>query len=619
MRLSLRVKVITFAVAVSLLPMLVLSLALLGMSYNAQRNEVLKGQQESAQQLSAQVWSTLAEVQHALDVVGRTSDWQSLDPAQHTLLIDTLYRYRTQALIGSGFGAFDEVLLLDAQGQPMAGHSTSRLMSLQAWGDEVRTKALATIMSGQVYRGEVYISSAQVPTLDIAVPARDLPGRVTGLLWGAINLDRALWPVISTPGVSEGMFVYLLDRQGRLVARNDSHFIDRDAGLEGALPVEQIAQGTGQGIETYAGLTGERVVGAWYPVAEQGWTVVVETPTAQAFADVRRLLTPAVALSLVTIGAAVAAGVLAAQLLVRPIEQLRAGAARIGGGELEHRIEIRSQDELGALARAFNEMATNLKSSYDQLERWALELEIKVQERTRELATASERMRRRALQLETAAEVAGAISSLREVDTLLPQVTQLLSERFGWYHVGTFLLDEAGEYAVLQAANSPGGQRMLERGHRLRVGEVGIVGWVTKLGKPRIALDVGLDAIHFGNPDLPDTRSEMALPLMVADRTIGALDVQSTQASAFDEEDVALLATLADQVAIAIHNARLYEQTQRALQEVQTLHRQYVRREWAQLVAEKRDLSYEYRRLGMPALADRTSREMEMAYVGGKW
>jgi signal transduction histidine kinase/HAMP domain-containing protein/ActR/RegA family two-component response regulator len=618
MRLSLRVKIVTFAVALSLLPMLLLSLALLGISYNAQRNEVLKRQQETAQQLSAQIQSTLIEIQHGLEVVGRTSDWQALDATERNLLIDTLYRYRTLALLGGGFGAFDEVLLLDGLGQPVAGHSTSRLMSLRAWADEVRAAAFDVVMSDGVYQGGVYISAAQVPTLDLAVPARDLPGRITGLFWGSVNLDRALWPVISGPGVPEGMFVYLVDRQGYLIARNDRHFIGRDDPLSDALPVQQMAQGAMQGISTYTGLTGEGVVGAWQPVGDLEWAVVVETPTDVAFADVRRLLTPAVALSLATIAAAVGAGVLAAQLLVRPVETLRTGAEIIGRGQLDHRIQIRSQDELGALARAFNEMASSLKNSHDQLEHWALELEVKVQERTRELAAASERMRRRALQLQTAAEVASAISSLQQVETLLSQVTRLISERFGWYHVGIFLVDEPGEYAVLQAANSEGGQRMLDRGHRLEVGEMGIVGRVTKAGKPRIAVDVGLDAVYFGNPDLPQTRSEMALPLIVGDDIIGALDVQSRQASAFDDEDVALLGTLADQVAIAIHNARLYEQAQRALEEVSALHRQYVRREWAQLVADRRDLAYEYRRMGTPTLAEHTPPEMAMALDRGE-
>jgi len=170
---------------------------------------------------------------------------------------------------------------------------------------------------------------------------------------------------------------------------------------------------------------------------------------------------------------------------------------------------------------------------------------------------------RRATQLATAAAVARDATAILDVDHLLDQAVHLISEQFGFYHAGVFLLDEHDEYAILQAASSEGGRRMLERGHKLRVGEVGIVGYVASTGEPRIALDVGQDATHFANPDLPDTRSEMALPLKVQERVVGVLDVQSTHEAAFSEDDVAVLQTMADQLATAIANARLFEQAQR--------------------------------------------------------
>jgi signal transduction histidine kinase/CheY-like chemotaxis protein/HAMP domain-containing protein len=329
-------------------------------------------------------------------------------------------------------------------------------------------------------------------------------------------------------------------------------------------------------------------------------------------------LTPAIIISVVTIGVAVGAGIIAARFLTRPVEQLRAGAEIIGAGNLDHRIRVRSQDEIGSLAQALNQMATRLKASRTEIEQWGSELENRVQERTRELSEASERMQRRALQLQTSAEVARAIASVRDLDQLLPQITQLISERFGWYHVGIFLTDATGSYAVLQAANSEGGQQMLARGHRLRVGETGIVGYVTSTGHPRIAENVGEDAVYFDTPELHGTRSEMALPLKVGDDIIGALDVQSTEPSAYDDEDVTLLGILAAQVAIAIENARHFEQTQQALKEVQAVHRQYVQKEWSQAVAGRSDLAFEYRRSGIPSLDDPLPPELDIALKEGR-
>jgi GAF domain-containing protein len=201
----------------------------------------------------------------------------------------------------------------------------------------------------------------------------------------------------------------------------------------------------------------------------------------------------------------------------------------------------------------------DLALSNRKLETLRTNLETRVEDRTRDL-------QRRALQLQVAVEVGQTISAMRDLDQLLGRVTELISERFGFYHAGIFLLDDSGEFAVLRAANSPGGKQMLAKGYSLKVGEVGIVGYVTKRREPRIALDVGMDAIHFKNPFLPDTRSEMALPLSVGERILGALDVQSTMPAAFTEEDVAVLQVLANQVAIAIENVRLLEETQAALE-----------------------------------------------------
>jgi GAF domain-containing protein len=178
-------------------------------------------------------------------------------------------------------------------------------------------------------------------------------------------------------------------------------------------------------------------------------------------------------------------------------------------------------------------------------------------------------------------------ASQQQTEALLPLVTSLVSEKFSFYHVGIFLIDENREYAVLQAANSPGGKRMLERQHKLKIGQVGIVGNVAETGKARIALDVGQDAVYFDNPDLPETRSEAALPLQIGNEIIGVLDVQSTEANAFSEENLKTLSILADQIAIAIHNSRLVTDLQRALLEAQALQRQYLAQSWKSLATRK--------------------------------
>jgi GAF domain-containing protein len=214
-------------------------------------------------------------------------------------------------------------------------------------------------------------------------------------------------------------------------------------------------------------------------------------------------------------------------------------------------------------------------------------LEQRVADRTRDLE-------RQAGQLRAASEVARDATAARDLDDLLNRAVNLIRDRLGFYHTGLFLLDAASEYAVLRTASSEGGQRMLARGHKLPVGQTGVVGDVAQTGQPRIALDVGRDAVLFDNPDLPRTRSEMALPLKVRERVIGVLDVQSLEAAAFSEEDVAVLQTLADQVALAIENTRLLAEAQARLQEISGLLGRSSREGWAQLAAERPDWGYLY-------------------------
>lgn len=178
---------------------------------------------------------------------------------------------------------------------------------------------------------------------------------------------------------------------------------------------------------------------------------------------------------------------------------------------------------------------------------------------------------RRLVRLEAVATVGRDATVLIDPDDLLRRVTHLISAQFGFYHVGIFLLDEKREYAVMRASNSEGGHRLLELGHKLKVGAQGMVGYVAATGEPRIALDVGADAVHFVNVFLPQTRSEISLPMRHRGEVLGVLDVQSTEAGAFSPDDFTALQIMADQLANALVNARLYETLQRRLEETRLL------------------------------------------------
>ena len=271
--------------------------------------------------------------------------------------------------------------------------------------------------------------------------------------------------------------------------------------------------------------------------------------------------------------------------ITKPIRSLVTKAKAFASGDLETRVNITTRDEIEELGHAFNDMAT-------QLQRLVTSLETRVEERTTELEESTKQLQNRATQFETIAQLARTISSIQDLETLLPRITQMVSRQFDFYHVGLFLLDESRQYAVLSAANSEGGERMLARKHRLEVGQTGIVGYVTSTGNPRIALDTGTDAVYFDNPDLPETRSEMALPLRVGATVVGALDVQSTEPNAFSEDDVEVLSILADVVSVAIENARLFEESQRVLTEAQTAFGKFTKEAWRKISRSHETVGY---------------------------
>ncbi|MFP4344148.1 MAG: GAF domain-containing protein [Anaerolineales bacterium] len=274
------------------------------------------------------------------------------------------------------------------------------------------------------------------------------------------------------------------------------------------------------------------------------------------------------------------------RLIFSPIQRLAEGAAIIGAGDLQYRIAAEGRDEVSFLAQRFNDMA-------DRLGHLVVTLEEQVAQRTAALAERSQ-------QFEAVAKVSGEAVNIRSVPLLLETTVNAISEHFGYYHAGIFLTDEDGEWALLSAASSAGGQQMLARRHRLRVGRQGIVGAVIETGRARIALDVGADAVWFDTPELPETRSEIALPLKDTDgRVVGALDVQSRNAQAFNEQDVEVLQLLADQVSVALQNARLLERTRSALDELSTLQHEETRQGWARVVNRLRPQAYEYDRVSV--------------------
>ena len=257
---------------------------------------------------------------------------------------------------------------------------------------------------------------------------------------------------------------------------------------------------------------------------------------------------------------------LLAQSVSQPVREMVRTMDEIQAGHSTRRANMVSSDETAELTLRLNLLLDELGKAQQELARM-------VDERTADLT-------HKTTQLQAAAQVAREASALQDVNVLLTRTVDLISDRFGFYHTGIFLLDEQREYAILQAASSEGGKRMLARGHRLEVGRQGIVGAAASQNRPHISMDVGADKSYFKNPDLPMTQSEAAIPLTGRGKVIGVLDIQSTEPAAFTQSDIDIFQTLADQIGLAIQNARLVAESQEALQRLEAATAESMRSVW---------------------------------------
>jgi len=552
-----------------------------------------------------------------------TSDALSLTPDRSGIL--RLVLERRPAILS--------LTMVSPQGQVLAqrrrlGGEPPTVVVDQPWLDVVR--------AGELYVGQVDFQAFGVPLVILAVDVTDGSGEFVGTLVARLDLS-ALWDKVVRLRVGETGYIYVTNEQGQLLAY-------RDLGLLKGVTLQDLTGEAPQPIvesslSIYTGVVGEWVVGTGVSLGNVPWFVIVEQPLEEA---VSVFLLPAVIvlLALLIVGGLVYRILrFARRQIAAPLRLMREGVDVLSQGRLDYRIDIKGQGEFGALAAAFNAMTTRLRETISSLEQRVAERTADLEAMTEDLAArraeaelATQRQaevnrqledtvlqsQRRAVLLQAGSEVSRAVARVRDLDALLPQVTQLISQHFGYYHAGIFLVDEAGRYAVLRAANSEGGQRMLARHHRLLVGSEGIVGYVVETGQPRVALDVGEDLTYFDNPDLPQTRSELALPLRVGDQMLGALDVQSRQSEAFTEEDVDVLTVLAGQIAIAIDNANLFQQTQEALEEARAAQQRYMQEQWARYVGERPQRAYEYTLMGVPALGEALSVEAQEAWSRGE-
>jgi GAF domain-containing protein len=287
-------------------------------------------------------------------------------------------------------------------------------------------------------------------------------------------------------------------------------------------------------------------------------------------------------------GALVLAARWAAERLTEPLADVLLAARRASEGELSLTVPSGPWQETHALAEALNCLTARLNQTIAKLEG-------RVSERTFELQQRTE-------YLEAANLVSQVTNTSLEPDKLMQEVADTIQSRFGLYYVGLFLLDETQGRAILQAGTGAAGKAMRQRGHAIEV-DKGMIGWSISHNCARVALQAETDQVRLLTPELPETRSEAAIPLRSRGRVIGALSVQSSQPNAFDSSALSILQTMADTVAVAIDNAHLFSENAQTLASLQGAYQELSRTAWNDFLAASPDLAYRCDAQGVARLA----------------
>jgi GAF domain-containing protein/HAMP domain-containing protein len=436
-----------------------------------------------------------------------------------------------------------------------------------------------------------------------SAPVFNSDGTFRGVAAIDIQLNR-ITSLISEIQIGDSGYAFLVDKDLRVIAMPTGAYDDLqinpanmplgdvltaekflDPGVAAVLmPVLSSFNPDTAGITTVDLLGSDRFI-SYAPVPEVGYGLVTIVP-------VQELLTEAIVadqqiairsastifFSIVIIVTILLVSLVASTAIsnrmTQPLQSLTRTAEEISSGNINAVASITSRDELGTLARAFNDMTSQMRETIANLE-------TRVQERTSGLT-------HQALQLQAASQVAREAASQTDLAILLSRTADLITDLFSFYHAGIFLLDDTGEYAVLQAASSSGGKRMLERGHKLEVARQGLVGAAVRQNKAQIIMDVSTAPDFYKNPDLPETVSEAAFPLAIQDRIIGVLDIQSTSGNVFSREDMQVIQALGDQIALAIQNTRLLREREASMALLERATLQDIRKVWRKKVGDKK-------------------------------
>lgn len=573
--------VTTLAIAfamLSMIPLLVVSGVLGYIDFQAQQETVFGRQQLLALEAANEVSGFIEQIFSGLEAGARVG--QVSDSAQQQLILEKLLGVQD---------AIRQLTLVDQAGQKMADVSRRSSIAatdlLQQAGD---SEVLAQIDQNQRFVSEVYFDDETAePLVILAVPTKDVFGDIQGALLAEVNL-KFMWDVVDQLEVGQTGTAYVVNKQGDLIAFGDAARVLQGENLSQLTEVAEFVgaeDGEEDELEFYStGINGTAVVAAYQPLGTPDWAVVTELPVGEAYWS--SIISGALLLGgfLVIALLAAGAGVYASRYLTTPLLNLTQTASRLAAGETGLQAVTEGPAEIVGLATAFNTMT-------GQLQEFIGSLEAQVAARTQ--------------RLETIAVVSERLTGILDFDQLLQELVNEIKAKFSYYHAQVYVLDDNRQNLVLAAGVGEAGAQMKARGHQISLdAPTSLVARAARTDEVVRVDNVREAADWLPNPLLPDTRAEMAVPIILEGQVVGVLDVQQDRVAGLDETDASLLRSLANQVAVAIRNARQFTQTQAALDEAQRLQRVYLGQAWEHLLTTRPTTDFEYRLAPLPPLSE---------------
>jgi signal transduction histidine kinase/DNA-binding response OmpR family regulator len=535
-RSRLFIKYVALLVAVVVLALLANGAFEIWFSYQEHKASLIGIQREQAEGAASKIEQFITEINSQ---VGWTTQLPWSDSTLDQRRFDALRLLRQVP-------AITELAQIDASGHEQL--RVSRLtMDVVGSGVDYSTKPEFTqAVAHKVYYGPVYFRRESEPymTLSLAGTRRD-----TGVSIAQVNL-KLIWDVVSKIKVGQRGRAYVVDADGRLIAHPDISLVLRNTDMSKLAQVRSArAAGSGDAVQEAEDITGNRVLTAYAQVTPLGWLVFVETPIAEAYAPLYASIQRTGYVLFGALALAFIAGMFLARRMVVPIQALRAGAARIGSGDLSQRISIRTGDEVEALADQFNDMAGKLQESYADLEQ-------RVEDRTHELSQALE-------QQTATADVLKIISrSTFDLRTVFEILVESIA-RLCRVEQAAILRLVDGEFHIIAAHGSDEFKQYMQS-HPIAIDRSSVSGRAALEGRTVQVADVLADPEYAKHETqrVGGFRTVLGVPLMRAGAAIGAVLLTRSEVEPFTQQQIDLITTFADQAVIAIANVTLFDEIQ---------------------------------------------------------